>query len=209
MVCFSPRTKRKKKQSIKADRAVRAAAEPCSSSAVPRAGRRGTRAAGTDPRSVAKAPTPVWRRRCLSAGANIASLRWESANEAVLQDCFCLVTKRRHCSLPSVDSGCSRSFDVIGAPSLETGNPRKQAWWEGHIVNIAGTAARTEAAQKGGTCGGACRLPASWSGTKAAGRWEGACQCGDPSDVLKCLGDFTSGFAGSPAHSRLIPSEVL
>lgn len=203
------KNKKKKKQSIKADRGVRVAAELCSSSAVTWAGRRGTRTAGTDPRSVAKAPTPVWRRRCLSAGASIASLRWASANEAVLKDCFCLVTKRRHCSLPSVDSGCPRSFEVIRVPSLETGDPRKQAWWECHIINIVGAAARTEAAQKGGTRGRACHLLAFWSVTKATGRWEGSCQCGNPSDVLKCLEDFTSGSAGSPARSRIIPSKVL
>lgn len=88
-------------------------------------------------------------------------------------------------SLPSMDGGCSCSFEVIRAPSLETGDRLQKASLAGVSHNQrSGNAARTKAAQEGGTRGRACHLLALWSVTEATGRWEASRQCGNPSDVL-------------------------
>ena len=107
---------------------------------------------------------------------------------------------------------CFCSLEAIRTHSLATGSSGKKAESIARMSpnKHSGNSIKDKGSPRGRDTPGRVRhLPAILSMPVATGRWEGSCRCGNPSDVLKYLEDFTLDFAGSRDHSGFVPSEAL
>ena len=213
MVCFSPRTKRKKIVNKGWQRSVIYSWALLTVRHHLGAGRCGTRTVGADTRSVTKAQPQCEGEGDAShqggvlpacGGKMPVRVFWRIASPLSPNGDVCA------CSLPSVDGGCSCSFEVIRAPCLEAGDRRQKASLAGVSHNQRSGNGGKDKGSPGGRHTRQGLSPPGLlvcdKGHRPLGRvlptWE-SLWCAEMFE------DFTSDFAGSPAHSRIVPSKVL